>query len=91
MWFILVVSRLKEKLGYEPSDKELASSLMIPFAEVRLKLIACSLAREKLAMSNFRLVMSIAKKYDNLGAELPDLVQVGSQFTEGNNSLIEAS
>lgn len=64
---------------------------MIPFAEVRLKLIACSLAREKLAMSNFRLVMSIAKKYDNLGAELPDLVQVGSQFTEGNNSLIEAS
>lgn len=27
-------------------------------------------------MSNIRLVMSIAQRYDNLGAEMPDLVQV---------------
>ena len=45
-------------------------------AEVRSKLIECSLAREKLAMSNVRLVMSIAQKYENMGADMADLVQV---------------
>lgn len=39
-------------------------------------MIEYSLAREKLAMSNVRLVMSIAQKYDNMGAEMPDLIQV---------------
>ena len=67
---------MKEKLGFEPSDKQLASSLRMSHAELRSKLIECSLAREKLAMSNVRLVMSIAQKYDNLGAEMADLIQV---------------
>lgn len=39
----------------------------------------CNLAREKLAMSNVRLVMSIAQRYDNMGAEMSDLVQVISK------------
>lgn len=34
------------------------------------------LAREMLTMSNLRLVISIAQKYDNLGVELADLIQV---------------
>ncbi|KAJ9185654.1 hypothetical protein P3X46_005256 [Hevea brasiliensis] len=70
-------SRLKERLGCEPSDAELATSLRISRAELQSKLIACSLAREKLAMSNVRLVMSIAQRYDNMGAEMADLVQGG--------------
>ncbi|KAF2306763.1 hypothetical protein GH714_021207 [Hevea brasiliensis] len=70
-------SRLKERLGCEPSDEELATSLRISRAELQSKLIACSLAREKLAMSNVRLVMSIAQRYDNMGAEMADLVQGG--------------
>lgn len=70
-------SRLKERLGCEPSDEQLASSLRISRAELRSKMIECSLAREKLAMSNVRLVMSIAQKYDNMGAEMADLVQGG--------------
>lgn len=45
-------------------------------AELQTKLIECSLAQEKLAMSNVRLVISIAQKYDHLGAEMADLVQV---------------
>ncbi|KAM1127176.1 hypothetical protein ACFX2B_041752 [Malus domestica] len=70
-------SRLKERLGCEPSDEQLATSLRISRAELKSKLIECSLAREKLAMSNVRLVMSIAQKYDNMGAEMADLIQGG--------------
>jgi RNA polymerase primary sigma factor len=68
--------RLKERLGCEPSDEQIADSLRISRADLQSKLIQCSLAREKLAMSNVRLVMSIAQKYDNMGAEMADLVQV---------------
>ncbi|KAK1306540.1 RNA polymerase sigma factor sigA [Acorus calamus] len=70
-------SRLRERLGCEPSDNQLASSLRISRAELHSRMIECSLAREKLAMSNVRLVMSIAQKYDNMGAELSDLIQGG--------------
>ncbi|XP_010275189.1 PREDICTED: RNA polymerase sigma factor sigA-like [Nelumbo nucifera] len=69
--------RLKERLGCEPSDEQLATSLRISRAELQMKMIECSLAREKIAMSNVRLVMSIAHKYDNMGAEMADLVQGG--------------
>ncbi|XP_010266387.1 PREDICTED: RNA polymerase sigma factor sigA-like [Nelumbo nucifera] len=69
--------RLKERLGCDPSDEQLASSLRISRAELQSKVIECSLAREKLTMSNVRLVMSIAQKYDNMGAEMADLVQGG--------------
>jgi RNA polymerase primary sigma factor len=67
---------LKERLGCEPSDEQLADSLRISRADLQSQLIQCSLAREKLAMSNVRLVMSIAQKNDNMGAEMADLVQV---------------
>ncbi|XP_020244786.1 RNA polymerase sigma factor sigA [Asparagus officinalis] len=70
-------AKMKGKLGFEPSDKQLASSLRMSHSELRSKLTECSLAREKLAMSNIRLVMSIAQKYDNLGAEMADLIQGG--------------
>jgi len=67
---------LKDRLGCEPSDEQLAVSLKISRAELQAWLMECHLAREKLAMSNVRLVMSIAQRYDNLGAEMSDLVQV---------------
>ncbi|XP_010550940.1 PREDICTED: RNA polymerase sigma factor sigA [Tarenaya hassleriana] len=70
-------SRLKERLGCEPSDDQLAMSLKISRAELQTRLMECHLAREKLAMSNVRLVMSIAQRYDNMGAEMSDLVQGG--------------
>ncbi|KAI8024820.1 RNA polymerase sigma factor sigA [Camellia lanceoleosa] len=46
---------LKESLGHEPSEEQLATSLKISCAELQLKLIECALAREKLAMSNVHL------------------------------------
>ncbi|CAI9090442.1 OLC1v1025218C1 [Oldenlandia corymbosa var. corymbosa] len=70
-------ARLKKRLGCEPSDEQLASSLKTSRGELQSKYIECSLAREKLAMSNVRLVMSIAQKYDNMGAEMGDLIQGG--------------
>ncbi|XP_019263250.1 PREDICTED: RNA polymerase sigma factor sigA-like isoform X2 [Nicotiana attenuata] len=70
-------SRLKERLGCEPSDDQLAVSLKISRADLRSTLIECSLAREKLAMSNVRLVMSIAQRYDTTGTEMSDLIQGG--------------
>lgn len=60
----------------EPSDKQLASSLRMSCAELHRKMTECSLATEKLAMSNLRLVMSVAQKYDNLGIDMADLIQV---------------
>lgn len=69
--------KLEKIVGYYPSDLQLATSLRISPIELQSKLIECSLAREKLAMSNVRLVMSIAQKYDNMGAEMPDLIQGG--------------
>ncbi|KAG9133914.1 hypothetical protein Leryth_004626 [Lithospermum erythrorhizon] len=70
-------ARLKERLGCEPSEDQLASSVGITRTELQSKLLECSLAREKLAMSNVRLVMSIAQIYDNMGAEMSDLIQGG--------------
>lgn len=70
-------SRLKDRLGCEPSDEQLATSLKISRAELQAWLMECNLAREKLAMSNVRLVISIAQRYDNMGAEMSDLVQGG--------------
>lgn len=70
-------SRLKEKLGYEPSEGQLASSMRISRMDLRTKQIESTLAKEKLAMSNFRLVMSIAQRYDNMGAQMADLIQGG--------------
>lgn len=70
-------SRLKERLGSEPSEDQLAASMKISKAELQVKQIECKLAREKLAMSNVRLVMSVAQKYANMGAEIGDLIQGG--------------
>lgn len=70
-------SRLVERLGCEPSEEQLSASLDISCPELQAALMECNLAREKLAMSNVRLVMSIAQRYDNMGAEMADLVQGG--------------
>nr|XP_043615600.1 RNA polymerase sigma factor sigA-like [Erigeron canadensis] len=69
--------RLKKKLGTEPSEEQLATSMRISRTDLRTKQIECTLAREKLALSNVRLVMSIAQRYDNMGAQMDDLIQGG--------------
>ncbi|PWA76789.1 RNA polymerase sigma-70 [Artemisia annua] len=70
-------SRLKERLGSEPTEKQLAAALKISRVELQTKQIECTLAREKLALSNIRLVMSVAQKYKHMGADMSDLIQGG--------------
>ncbi|CAL5003874.1 unnamed protein product [Urochloa decumbens] len=77
IWLQHQRSKLKEKLGNEPSYKQLAQSLRISSPELRARMRESFLAREMLTMSNIRLVISIAQKYDNLGVELADLIQGG--------------
>ncbi|XP_066380512.1 RNA polymerase sigma factor sigA-like [Miscanthus floridulus] len=77
IWLQHQRSKLKEKLGNEPSYKQLAQSLRISAPELRARMRESFLAREMLTMSNIRLVISIAHKYDNLGVELADLIQGG--------------
>ncbi|TVU42943.1 hypothetical protein EJB05_09368 [Eragrostis curvula] len=77
IWLQHQRSKLKEKLGNEPSYKQLAQSLRISAPELRARMRESFLAREMLTMSNLRLVISIAQKYDNLGVELADLIQGG--------------
>uniref|UniRef100_A0A0D9X4Q9 RNA polymerase sigma-70 domain-containing protein n=2 Tax=Leersia perrieri TaxID=77586 RepID=A0A0D9X4Q9_9ORYZ len=77
IWLQQQRSKLKEKLGNDPSYKQLAHSLKISPPELRSRMRESFLAREMLTMSNIRLVISIAQKYDNLGVELADLIQGG--------------
>ncbi|KAG8046594.1 hypothetical protein GUJ93_ZPchr0008g14096 [Zizania palustris] len=77
IWLQKQRSKLKEKLGNEPSYKQLAHSLKISPPELRSRMRESFLAREMLTMRNIRLVISIAQKYDNLGVELSDLIQGG--------------
>lgn len=77
IWLQQQRSKLKEKLGNEPSYKQMAQSLRISTPELRSRMRESFLAREVLTMSNIRLVISIAQKYDKLGVELSDLIQGG--------------
>lgn len=77
IWLQQQRSKLKVKLGNEPSYKQMAQSLRISTPELRSRMRDSFLAREVLTMSNLRLVISIAQKYDKLGVELPDLIQGG--------------
>ncbi|CAN1246432.1 RNA polymerase sigma factor sigA [Linum grandiflorum] len=80
-------SRLRERLGCDPTDEQLADSLTISRSELHSRQFAFSLAREKLAMSNVRLVMSIAQKYNRMGAKMGDLVQgVSKAFLENTSA-----
>ncbi|KAE8803849.1 RNA polymerase sigma factor rpoD [Hordeum vulgare] len=77
IWLQQQRSKLTEILGNEPSYKQMAQSLRISTPELRSRMRESFLAREVLTMSNIRLVISIAQKYDKLGVELSDLIQGG--------------
>lgn len=71
-----MVFSLKERLGSEPSEKQLADFLKISQVDLQTKQMECTMAREKLTLSNIRLVMSVAQKYKHMGADMSDLIQV---------------
>lgn len=70
-------SRLKTKLGYEPSNAQWAASMGISVMDLNRKLMESSIAAQKMALCNIGLVVSIARKYENMGVDIRDLIQEG--------------
>ncbi|MDZ7962903.1 MAG: sigma-70 family RNA polymerase sigma factor [Aulosira sp. DedQUE10] len=76
--------QLQQQLKRNPQDEELASAAGISPLALRERTANGRCAKNKLIEANLRLVVSIAKKYTNLGVDFLDLIQ------EGNLGLIRA-
>ena len=69
---------LQEKLGREPTINEWAECLQVECSELlRLQRVG-QRAKDSMLKANLRLVVSVAKKYQNRGVELLDLIQEGT-------------
>ncbi|WP_193199760.1 RpoD/SigA family RNA polymerase sigma factor [Nostoc sp. MG11] len=67
-----------QQLNREPTNLELAASLEKTEAEVSSILRQGQRAKQKMVTANLRLVVAIAKKYQNRNLEFPDLIQEGA-------------
>jgi RNA polymerase nonessential primary-like sigma factor len=70
--------KLAKSLGQAPSDVAFAEALGVDLATLKHQLWTGKRSKEKMIEANLRLVVSVAKKYQNRGLELLDLVQEGT-------------
>jgi RNA polymerase nonessential primary-like sigma factor len=68
---------LAQQQGRRISDAELASAVDLELVQLQAQLRSGELAKRRLVEANLRLVVSVAKKYQNLNIELLDLLQEG--------------
>jgi RNA polymerase nonessential primary-like sigma factor len=78
MGSLVVRQQLAKSLGQAPSDEAFAEALGIDLATLKHQLWTGKRSKEKMIEANLRLVVSVAKKYQNRGLELLDLVQEGT-------------
>ncbi|MCO5551775.1 hypothetical protein L7F22_005277 [Adiantum nelumboides] len=74
-----VKRELKRNLGYDPSYELWAQSVKLSTEEIIQMVREGELARDKMVHSHLRLVVSVARSYENLGVDLSDLVLEGSK------------
>ncbi len=77
--------KLKSQLKREPTDREWADLYSLRISELYDIITAGQFAFHRLVNANLKLVVSIAKKYQDRGLDLLDLIQ------EGNNGLMKAA
>lgn len=71
--------KLEKKLGYEPPYELWAHSVQVSTGELLSMVAEGETARNKMLISHLRLVVSVAKHYQNLGVDMADLIQEGSK------------
>lgn len=76
--FERVKDNLKETLDRDPTWEEWAGAVGMEPAELRRKMSRGRYAKKAMISSNLRLVISIAKRYQNRGLSFQDLIQEGS-------------
>ncbi|KAJ6425444.1 hypothetical protein OIU84_026090 [Salix udensis] len=73
-----VKNRLESQFGHEPTLVEWAQAAELSCHALKSQLHSGNRSREKLINANLRLVVHIAKRYQNWGLGLQDLLQEGS-------------
>jgi RNA polymerase sigma factor (RpoD-like family) len=73
-----IQKQLENELQQTPQNTKWDNALQIPLSDLNHRLQMGRKAKHQMVESNLRLVVSIAKKYQNRGLEFLDLIQEGS-------------